>query len=187
MKYVRLFFFVPVLLLAFAACKQPPPPPSTSMTAPGAGSSSRTGSGDFVTTDDGAFSNSALGEGLEMRSRGFDDGIRQEGLLPSVYFDFDSSFVRAADRPLLQEAVDFLIDNPSSLLLIEGHCDWRGTTEYNLTLGDRRASSVKEYIIALGIAPERVETVSFGDREATPEGTESQMQEDRRADLIVIE
>lgn len=155
------------------------------MTASGPGGGANS-TGDYVSTYGSTFGTNELGPGLETRPGIFENGIREEGLLPSVYFDFDSSFVRAADRPLLQEAADYLLSNPNTVLLIEGYCDWRGTTEYNLTLGDRRASSVKEFIVALGIAPERIDTVSFGDRNATPEAAEAQMQQDRRADLVVI-
>lgn len=188
MKHFRLFLLVPFLLLAFSACRQAPPPPDPSLTAAGMrGGAGGAGGGDFVSGRDvaGAGLDSSLG--LENRSSGFGaDGIREEGILPSVYFDFDSSFVRPSDRPRLQEAADFLATNASARLLIEGHCDWRGTTEYNLTLGERRANSVKDFLAALGVSSDRIETVSFGDRMASTEANEAQMQDDRRADLVVI-
>jgi len=94
--------------------------------------------------------------------------------------------VRPADRPLLQEAAQFLANNPGTKVIVEGHCDWRGTTEYNLALGDRRANSVRDYLVSLGVSQDRIETVSFGDRMAQTEANEQQMQEDRRADLILV-
>lgn len=126
--------------------------------------------------------------GLESRNSAFalGEGTREEGLLPSVYFDFDQSFVRPSDRDLLQDAAEYLTNHPEARLIAEGHCDWRGTTEYNLALGDRRAASVKAYLVNLGIAPERIETVSYGDREADTETTDAEMQQDRRVDLIVV-
>ena len=114
------------------------------------------------------------------------EGERIENLFSPVYFDFDQSFIRAADRPTLQEAAAYLEDNPGSQLLVEGHCDWRGTTEYNMALGDRRATSVTAYLEQLGIAPDRLETVSKGDLEAITEGSDEEMRMDRRADLIII-
>lgn len=123
-----------------------------------------------------AFRDSAFGE----------DGTRVEGLLPSVFFDFDTSGVKAAERPKLQQAAQHLQDNPGDKLLIEGNCDWRGTTEYNLTLGDRRADSVKQYLVNLGIDPSRIETLSHGDLNAEENASESQMAQDRRADLVII-
>lgn len=124
--------------------------------------------------------------GLQIR----DDGIQGkhiEGILQSVLFDFDQTFIRPDERYKLNEAAEYLRSNPENSLLLEGHCDWRGTAEYNLSLGDRRANSVKQYLSNLGINPSRIETVSLGDLEAVTEGSESHMQEDRRTDLIVIE
>lgn len=127
--------------------------------------------------------------GLAMRDAAFDangEGERIEGLLPSVFFDFDQSFIRPEDRPALQEAYDYLRRNRGARLIIEGHCDWRGTTEYNMALGDRRARSVKQYLVQLGVADERIETVSYGDLQAETEADEARMARDRRADLIVV-
>lgn len=152
------------------------------MTGIGAGSGS---SADYINPQDVT---NAAALGLESRNSAFgaDAANREEGLLPSVYFDFDQSFVRPSDRDLLQDAADYLRANPEARLVVEGHCDWRGTTEYNLALGDRRASSVRDYLVDLGIADERIEVVSYGDREADTDVTDAQMQQDRRADLIVV-
>jgi peptidoglycan-associated lipoprotein len=114
------------------------------------------------------------------------EGNRLENLFSPVYFDFDQSFVRPADRGTLQEAAQYLDANPSAKLLVEGHCDWRGTTEYNMALGDRRAASVIAYLEQVGVSTDRMETVSKGDLEAMTEGTDDQMQLDRRGDLIII-
>ena len=106
--------------------------------------------------------------------------------MENVYFDFDQSFIRPADRPTLQEVASHLASNPGDQLLVEGHCDWRGTTEYNMALGDRRAGSVVAYLQQLGVSADRMETVSKGDLEAMTEGTEDQMSQDRRGDLIIV-
>ncbi len=126
--------------------------------------------------------------GLQDRSGGLfgPNAIREEGVLPSVYFDFDQSVVRPQDRPRLVEAAEHLANNPNTGVIIEGHCDWRGTTEYNLALGDRRANSVRDFLISLGVSPDRIETVSFGDTMAQTEASENQMQQDRRADLVLV-
>lgn len=154
------------------------------MTAGGMGGARGDGSQDYINPEDQR-RNAALG--LESRDAAFGDaGRREEGVLPTVYFQFDQSSVRPADRPLLQEAAQFLSNNPGTRVIVEGHCDWRGTTEYNLALGDRRANSVRDYLISLGVSPDRIETVSFGDRMAQTQANEQQMQEDRRADLILV-
>ena len=143
------------------------------------------GSADWINPEDIA---RAEALGLSMRDADMmaGQGNRIEGLFSPVYFDFDQSFIRPADRGTLQEVARHLEENPSDQLLVEGHCDWRGTTEYNMALGDRRAGSVVAYLEQIGISPDRMETVSKGDLEATKEGTEAQMQQDRRADLIIV-
>ena len=76
--------------------------------------------------------------------------------------------------------------NPNSKIIIEGHCDWRGTTEYNLALGDRRARSCKQFLESLGVDSFSIEILSKGDQEAMQGGTASQMAEDRRAEFVII-
>jgi len=107
------------------------------------------------------------------------------GLIPSVYFDLDQSAIKPGERSKLADAVKYLNDNPTKKLLLEGHCDWRGTDEYNLSLGDRRAQSVKKYLVKAGIDEGRLETLSKGSLEATKNGTAEQMDHDRRVDLDV--
>lgn len=142
------------------------------------------GSADWISPEDIA---RAEALGLDMRSEDMmDQDNRIEGLFSPIYFDFDQSFIRPADRAVLQEAATYLEENFGTKLLVEGHCDWRGTTEYNMALGDRRATSVTAYMQQLGIAPDRLETVSKGDLEAITEGSDEQMRMDRRADLIII-
>ena len=80
-----------------------------------------------------------------------------------VHFDFDSSELTAAAKALLKDKAAWLTENASASVTIEGHCDERGTTEYNLALGDRRATSVKAYLVDLGIAAARMNTISFGE------------------------
>lgn len=143
-------------------------------------------SGDWVNPD--AFNAGADALGLAARDASLmqGDANRLKDLFSPVYFDFDQSFIRPSDRGTLQEVATYLGANPTHRLLVEGHCDWRGTTEYNMALGDRRATSVTGYLEQLGVSATRMETVSKGDLDASTEGTEAQMQLDRRADLIVL-
>ncbi len=125
--------------------------------------------------------------GLSGRDDAFGaEGTRMEDVLPDVYFDYDKASVRASERPKLQQAADYLRDNPDARLIVEGNCDWRGTREYNLALGDRRAGAVKQYLMDLGIDQARIETLSHGDLNATENAAEATMSQDRRADLIVV-
>lgn len=124
---------------------------------------------------------------LSLRSSSFgDEANRIDNLLPDIYFDYNTPAVRASERPKLQDVADYLRDNPGDRLVVEGNCDWRGTRDYNLALGDRRASSVKQYLVDLGIDPARIETLSHGDLNATENAAEATMAQDRRADLIVV-
>jgi peptidoglycan-associated lipoprotein len=85
------------------------------------------------------------------------------GLLGDVYFDFDKSDLTEASRGRLARNAEFLRSHPEFQLSIEGHCDERGTNEYNLALGERRAAAAKDYLVSLGVAGGRLRTVSYGE------------------------
>ena len=84
--------------------------------------------------------------------------------LPDVYFDFDKSAIRSGAEKVLQESAAWLKTNPGHALLIEGHCDERGTEEYNLALGDRRAQAALSFLVAHGVASRRISVVSYGEQ-----------------------
>jgi peptidoglycan-associated lipoprotein len=115
-----------------------------------------------------------------------EDAHTIRGLLQPVYFDFNLSDVKAAERAKLQAAKDYLDKNPQYRLLLEGHCDWRGTSEYNLGLGDRRANESKKYLISLGVPAEKLETLSKGSEEAAKNADDATMAKDRRDDLVIL-
>jgi peptidoglycan-associated lipoprotein len=115
-----------------------------------------------------------------------EDANTIRGLLQPVYFAFDRDSVTAAERPKLQAAKDYLDKNPQYRLLLEGHCDWRGTSEYNLGLGDHRASAAKKYLISIGVSPDKLETLSKGSEEAKKNADDGTMTKDRRDDLVVL-
>jgi len=105
-----------------------------------------------------------------------------------IYFDFDSYEIRDDAKPILKEAASILLKNKNIKIIIEGHCDDRGTNEYNLALGDRRAGSVKDYLVSLGIASVRVETISYGEEKSVcNEQTEDCWAKNRRAHFVFIE
>ena len=110
-----------------------------------------------------------------------------EGILQNVYFKFDSYSIASAERSKLQSAADYLQANPQDGLLIEGHCDWHGTADYNLALGDRRAKSIRDYLITLGVGENRIETLSKGSLEATSGLSKAEARQDRRGELIVLQ
>ena len=85
------------------------------------------------------------------------------GPLKEIYFDFDKYDLSSEARSILKANADWLRANPSANVEIEGHCDERGTTEYNLALGAKRARSAMDYLVTLGVAPARIKTVSYGE------------------------
>ena len=102
-----------------------------------------------------------------------------------AYFDYDKADLRPDARAALSKTADFLKNYPRFKVTIEGHCDERGSTEYNLGLGDRRASAVKQYMVSLGISADRVNTVSFGkEKPFCNESNESCWQQNRRGHFV---
>ena len=106
-------------------------------------------------------------------------------LFDPVYFGFDQYSVNPAERDKISDVASFLKKETDTHLLIEGHCDFKGTPEYNKSLGDRRATSVMQFLIDLAVDPERIQVVSIGD-EGKIEGTADQMRMDRKAHFVVI-
>jgi peptidoglycan-associated lipoprotein len=102
-----------------------------------------------------------------------------------AYFDYDSANIRPDAREALQKTADFLKNYPSLRVTIEGHCDERGSTEYNLALGQRRANAVKEYLVSLGIPADRLSTTSWGkEKPFCTEATEACYAQNRRGHFV---
>ncbi|MFP4040497.1 MAG: peptidoglycan-associated lipoprotein Pal [Desulfosudaceae bacterium] len=103
-----------------------------------------------------------------------------------IHFDFDKSSLTAEAREILRSKAAWLRNNPDTEVVIEGHCDERGTAEYNLALGDRRANSAKEYLVDMGIEDSRLETVSYGEEEPLDSSsTEEAWEKNRRAEFDI--
>jgi peptidoglycan-associated lipoprotein len=126
--------------------------------------------------------------GLVDRGSDFDPNGHNRTALQAqaVLFDFDKSDIKASERDKLKVAKEYLDKNPAHRLLLEGHCDWRGTAEYNLGLGDRRANATRKYLQSIGVPAERLETLSKGSLEAAKNADDATMAKDRRVDLIVV-
>ena len=111
----------------------------------------------------------------------------ESGLFEDIYFDFDKYDIKPEARQVLNAVSSWLLKNPSANLSVEGHCDERGTNEYNLALGDRRAKSVRDFLIALGVASKRIEIVSYGEEKPQcMEQTEECWAKNRRAHFVVL-
>jgi len=108
------------------------------------------------------------------------DELTKSGVLKPVYFALDSTELNEEARATLQKNVDYLKKRTSTKVLVEGHADSRGTNEYNLALGERRADAVRDYVVSLGIPTERVTIVSKGEEQPfCKEETESCWQQNR--------
>jgi peptidoglycan-associated lipoprotein len=103
-----------------------------------------------------------------------------------VFFDFDAYTLREDGRTALDRNAKLLRDNPNIRIQIEGHCDERGTAEYNQALGERRAQAARDYLAAAGIAAARMDVVSYGKERPFAEGhDEASWQQNRRAQFVI--
>ena len=118
---------------------------------------------------------------------GIEGEIFESKLLKDIHFDFDKYDIRPGDTEILKENGTLLKKYPNVKIQIEGHCDERGTVEYNLALGERRANSTKKYLTSLGISPDRISTISYGkERPADPGHNEEAWAKNRRAHTIIL-
>ncbi|HTV02532.1 MAG TPA: peptidoglycan-associated lipoprotein Pal [Luteitalea sp.] len=125
------------------------------------------------------------GSNVDYNARSLDELNRESPLQP-VFYPLDSSDVASDMQATLQKNADILKQYPSWVVTVEGHCDERGTAEYNLSLGDRRAQAARAYLISLGIPAERLKVVSYGKEfPFDPGATEEAYAKNRRAHFVV--
>ena len=164
-----------ILIFFLAACASKP---KDSGETTGSGSS---GSDSSVSSDEGTITETD-GSGIVAGSQ--EDLIVNVG--DRVFFGYDSSDLDSDALELLQDQVAWLKQNSDVSVTIEGHCDERGTREYNLALGEKRAQAVKNYLIGLGISPDRVSTISYGkERPAVVGSNDGAWAQNRRSVTIV--
>jgi peptidoglycan-associated lipoprotein len=146
---------------------EPPPPPPPVPDLPPAGPAT-------MESEDDIFARKTLEE------------LNADRPLKDVFFDFDSDRLPEPALGVLHANAQWLTRWTTTRITVEGHCDARGTAEYNLALGERRAASVKSYLVSLGIAPERVATVSKGEEDPVcRDPQESCWQQNRRGHPII--
>ncbi len=105
----------------------------------------------------------------------------------TVHFAYDSSAIKSADKSRIANVADYLKKNPDAAVRVEGNADERGTAEYNRSLGERRALAAREQLVHLGIAADRVDTVSYGfDKPVDPARNEEAYKKNRRDDFVVL-
>ncbi len=168
-------FFISIFIVLFvAACATTP---KDSADSSGSGSSS---SGSDVSSE---------GTITETTGSGIVSGSQEDLIVnvgDRVFFGYDSSDLDSDALELLQDQVAWLKQNSDVTVTIEGHCDERGTREYNLALGEKRAQAVKNYLIGLGINPDRVSTISYGkERPAVVGSNDGAWAQNRRSVTLV--
>jgi peptidoglycan-associated lipoprotein len=129
-------------------------------------------------------------EPIELAPRaGFDNMDEDHQIFSAytVYFDFDRSAVPPGERSKIEPVADYLRNNRAHKLSVEGHCDERGTEEYNRSLGERRALALREYLVNLGISADRIRTITYGeDRPADPGHDDSAWSKNRRGEFVLL-
>ena len=114
------------------------------------------------------------------------EATRNQFVMEDIFFDFDSFTILPEAQGILSSKAEWLQGNPDVSVTIEGHCDERGTIEYNLALGDRRAQSAKDFLINLGIAESRLNTISYDEeRPVDPDSNEDAWARNRRAHFVI--
>ena len=171
--YVALALIIPGLMLTTACTKKPKKAPGT--------------------MEQTQQTDPAAGAGTEGTQEGDLDDIarqkeqaRNEFLNENVYFAYDSYALDAMAQDVLQRKAQWLQENAEAQVLIEGHCDERGTVEYNLALGDRRAETSKKFLMTLGIDGTRLSTVSYGEERPVDMGqNEEAWAKNRRSKFVI--
>jgi len=118
---------------------------------------------------------------------GIEGVVLESKMLKDIHFDFDKYSIQLGEAEILKENSALLKKYPGMKFQIEGHCDERGTGEYNLALGERRANSVKKYLASLGISPSSISTISYGEEKPFDPGhNEEAWTKNRRAHFVIL-
>jgi peptidoglycan-associated lipoprotein len=174
-----------VTILALVGCA---PSAATKPASPSASESgSQAGQGKGEGARGGTGESATQPGSLDALRKGESSATAATGPLKDVFFEFDRYDLKPDARDTLKTNADWLKRNPSARIEIEGHCDERGTNEYNLALGAKRAQTAKDYLVTLGITSERLSTISYGEEiPVCREQTDSCWQQNRRARFVVI-
>ena len=185
-----------ILMISVAGCKKTTPPvvkfpASSTVGEPGSGGKvgeSSPGSGTKV-GESGKEGVSGTSLGGIPQGPGHPGWIEQPAILQAdtVYFDYDSSVVKPAEKSKVAAVADYLKANSANAVKIEGHCDERGTEEYNRALGERRALALREELVGLAVDSGRVDTISYGkDRPAETGHDDAAWRKNRRGVFVVL-
>lgn len=187
MKFTCLLVCALALTFAATGCKKKPTP-LTNLPGQPTGSPKDPGAGEVI----GGPSDIPTGPGTPL-PKGFEDierdyNMDREALaLHTVHFDYDSAAIRSSERANVQAVADYMKSAAGKSLLVEGHCDERGTDEYNRSLGERRALSLREALAALGADDSRITTRTYGkDKKIALGNDEASHAKNRRGEFVVL-
>jgi len=184
-----------MLLLAFglvAGCSAPGGQPGTDDPFVTGGQDMSEGSGSTVYGGDGegGISSSNLSESerrAQEQALAEQERIRDLRNITTFYFDFDTAEIKPDARDALIAHARYLVDNPQQRVRLEGHADERGTKEYNLALGERRASAIAKFLVINGVSRDQILTVSYGEEKPVSMGSgENAWAENRRVELLFL-
>lgn len=170
MKKLTTATILAAALLAAPACKKKS---NTKVASPGDGSGDRSGARAGTERDDGGATRVSADDGTSMPR------------FAAIYFEFDSTTLSDDARRELQELATWLESHPKARITIEGHADQRGTDEYNIALGDKRARTIQDYLGRLGVERSRLQTISYGEERPAARGDgEDAWALNRRGELV---
>jgi peptidoglycan-associated lipoprotein len=186
MKRIILFCMAATIILLYGCAEKPvhvPLAQRVPVTTPG--DDQKSAVTDSQKGKEGVISEEELLRQEQERKRRAAEEEAAKARFSDVYFEFDSYVIRSEDIPILKEAAAWLIRNEAVKLTIEGHCDERGTTDYNLALGQKRAEAARDYLAKLGVSDTRMRVVSYGKEAPMDTGhTEASWAKNRRAHFI---
>jgi peptidoglycan-associated lipoprotein len=185
-KYVKLGL-LSVLSLSLVACSDPPVDDSAKSTVIDGNAGMGGGMGGYGTN--GSMSSGSLGA-MDLNSLGALAALEDEknyavgGVEPTIYFGLDSFGVEGQGNSVVTHYAKYLNTNPKLIVSLEGHCDERGSSDYNMALGERRSKAVKDALVMAGVQASRIRTVSFGEEKPAAEGhDEVSWSKNRRVEL----
>ena len=188
-QFKMLCYSIFIIAMTLVGCA--PSATSKPNTAGGAGSSSSLSPGDSrggEGTRGGAKESNTGSSSLKDLQEGKSPVTPASSPLKDIYFDFDRYDVSADARTILRGNADWLKANPNARVEIEGHCDERGTNEYNLALGAKRAQAAREYLTTLGVAAGRLSTISYGEEiPVCKDQAENCWKQNRRARFVILQ
>jgi len=189
MREQRLFIFglISMAMMFLTACGPAANPPAPKWTAQNQSATSGASQGDVKKASRGTARESASDSSLDRLRKGESTATPASSPLKDVYFGYDRADLQPDARATLKANAAWLKANPSVRAQIEGHCDERGTQEYNLALGAKRAQAAKDYLVTLGISADRLSVISYGEEvPVCKETNEGCWQKNRRARFVIV-